>query len=408
MEWRESDGVRWLRGRPGRRRGPPSRPGSAASARRPSTASTSASSPTTTTTAVVENRRRLAAALGLDPARIPIGLQVHGAELAVHAGPQEPSPFAEPGSRDRPRSTATSSPRPGLAPLVFTADCLPVALAGPGGRGDAALRLARARGRDRRRRRRGGRRHRRRDRPRDRPLLLRGRRRGARRLRRTLGDGRSPTGPACSTCPRWRGGCWPRPGSSGSSRPGSAPAARPELFFSHRRDAGRTGRQGGLAWIEPGRPEVAELIHGIDPAKVARQPRAGARARPARASRSSSPAKYVPLEEMGALAEAGRDAWSARTASRTSPPSTSAGATPSTWDFIGNLQSRKVKQMLPLCRLIHSVATDSVLRAARQPRHAGDRGPDRGQRRRRGGQGRRRARRARRPSSSAARSGSAA
>jgi copper oxidase (laccase) domain-containing protein len=25
-----------------------------------------------------------------------------------------------------------------------------------------------------------------------------------------------------------------------------------ELFFSHRRDAGRTGRQGGLVWIEPG------------------------------------------------------------------------------------------------------------------------------------------------------------
>ncbi len=32
------------------------------------------------------------------------------------------------------------------------------------------------------------------------------------------------------------------------------------------------------------------------------------------------------------------------------------------WDFIGNLQSRKVKQSLPLCRLVHSVATDSALR----------------------------------------------
>jgi PLP dependent protein len=31
------------------------------------------------------------------------------------------------------------------------------------------------------------------------------------------------------------------------------------------------------------------------------------------------------------------------------------------WDFIGNLQSRKVKQLLPLCRLIHSVASDSAL-----------------------------------------------
>jgi hypothetical protein len=31
------------------------------------------------------------------------------------------------------------------------------------------------------------------------------------------------------------------------------------------------------------------------------------------------------------------------------------------WDFIGNLQSRKVKQLLPLCRLIHSVASESAL-----------------------------------------------
>ena len=27
-------------------------------------------------------------------------------------------------------------------------------------------------------------------------------------------------------------------------------SCNPELFFSHRRDAGRTGRQGGLAWID--------------------------------------------------------------------------------------------------------------------------------------------------------------
>jgi uncharacterized pyridoxal phosphate-containing UPF0001 family protein len=31
------------------------------------------------------------------------------------------------------------------------------------------------------------------------------------------------------------------------------------------------------------------------------------------------------------------------------------------WDFIGNLQSRKVKRILPLVRLIHSVASDSAL-----------------------------------------------
>jgi uncharacterized pyridoxal phosphate-containing UPF0001 family protein len=33
-----------------------------------------------------------------------------------------------------------------------------------------------------------------------------------------------------------------------------------------------------------------------------------------------------------------------------------------TWDFIGHLQSRKVKQVLPYVRLVHSVASDSVLR----------------------------------------------
>ena len=42
------------------------------------------------------------------------------------------------------------------------------------------------------------------------------------------------------------------------------------------------------------------------------------------------------------------------------------------WDFIGNLQSRKVKQLLPLCRLIHSVATDSALE---QLGHHGTRRP---------------------------------
>jgi uncharacterized pyridoxal phosphate-containing UPF0001 family protein len=32
-----------------------------------------------------------------------------------------------------------------------------------------------------------------------------------------------------------------------------------------------------------------------------------------------------------------------------------------TWDFIGNVQSRKLRDILPLVRLIHSVHSDSVL-----------------------------------------------
>jgi uncharacterized pyridoxal phosphate-containing UPF0001 family protein len=39
-----------------------------------------------------------------------------------------------------------------------------------------------------------------------------------------------------------------------------------------------------------------------------------------------------------------------------------------TWDFIGHVQSRKVKQIAPLARLIHSVCSDSVL--AQLERHA--------------------------------------
>ena len=70
--------------------------------------------------------------------------------------------------------------------------------------------------------------------------------------------------------------------------------------------------------------------------------------------------KYIRNEDMGALAEAGielvgenrlqdleakRERWGERFS----------------WDFIGNLQSRKVKRILPLVRLIHSVASDSAL-----------------------------------------------
>jgi uncharacterized pyridoxal phosphate-containing UPF0001 family protein len=70
--------------------------------------------------------------------------------------------------------------------------------------------------------------------------------------------------------------------------------------------------------------------------------------------------KYITTDDMGALAEAGidlvgenrlqdleekRERWAHRF----------------TWDFIGNLQSRKVKSLVPLVRLIHSVASESAL-----------------------------------------------
>ncbi|HWJ42463.1 MAG TPA: YggS family pyridoxal phosphate enzyme [Solirubrobacterales bacterium] len=112
---------------------------------------------------------------------------------------------------------------------------------------------------------------------------------------------------------------------------------------------------------------MVEPIHDIDPARLA------ANLEEARALAGDRPeilvaTKYVPLEEMGKLAEAGvrlvgenrqqdlaakRERW----------------GDAFEWDFIGNLQSRKLKLLLPGCRLIHSVATDSVL--AQLARHGG-------------------------------------
>jgi uncharacterized pyridoxal phosphate-containing UPF0001 family protein len=70
--------------------------------------------------------------------------------------------------------------------------------------------------------------------------------------------------------------------------------------------------------------------------------------------------KYVPVEEMGVLAEAGvrlvgENRLQEMEAKQERHRDDFA------WDFIGNLQSRKVKSLLPVCRLIHSVASDSVL-----------------------------------------------
>jgi YfiH family protein len=131
MEWRESGGVRWLEA---------SLPGATAAF---STRIGGISEPpfdglnlgvftADERSAVVENRRRLAAALGFQPERIAIGRQVHGVELATHSGPQLPSPFAEPGS-SIPEVDGHTTASSDLPLLVFVADCVPIALAGSGG-----------------------------------------------------------------------------------------------------------------------------------------------------------------------------------------------------------------------------------------------------------------------------------
>ena len=104
---------------------------------------------------------------------------------------------------------------------------------------------------------------------------------------------------------------------------------------------------------------MAELIHDIDPARV-RANLGDVRAEIGPEVEILVACKYVPLEEMGALAEAGVTLVGENRQQDLAAKHERWGEH-FTWDFIGNLQSRKVKQILPLVRLVHSVATDSVL-----------------------------------------------
>jgi YfiH family protein len=209
--------------------------------------------------AVIENRRRLAAALGFATDRVAIVRQVHGAELIPHSNPASlRCAFASyEGEKAEGGEARESVPdadghlvtEPGMAALVFVADCVPVALAGPDGaamlhcgrRGLAAGIIARGVEAT-------GATHAAigpsigpccyevgdevlgafgglgdgiaSDRMLDLPEV-------ARRLLREQGVERIETSGLCTSC-------------------------EPALFFSHRRDAGRTGRQAGLVWLEPG------------------------------------------------------------------------------------------------------------------------------------------------------------
>jgi uncharacterized pyridoxal phosphate-containing UPF0001 family protein len=70
--------------------------------------------------------------------------------------------------------------------------------------------------------------------------------------------------------------------------------------------------------------------------------------------------KYIRIGDMGALADAGIELVGENRLQDLEEKHAQFGDR-FTWDFIGNLQSRKVKDILPLVRLIHSVASDSAL-----------------------------------------------
>jgi uncharacterized pyridoxal phosphate-containing UPF0001 family protein len=101
------------------------------------------------------------------------------------------------------------------------------------------------------------------------------------------------------------------------------------------------------------------LIHGIEADTVrANLERVRERAGPDVEILAAT--KYIPVDEMGTLLEAGASLVGEN---RLQDLEQKQQRWPEgfTWDFIGNLQSRKVKQLLPRVRLVHSVASDSAL-----------------------------------------------
>jgi polyphenol oxidase len=198
---------------------------------------------------VIENRLRLATALGFPAERVTIGRQVHGSDLAAHAAPQRPSPYARPGS-PIPEVDGHVTAEPSLPLLVFVADCVPVALSGPNG---VAMLHCGWRGLA------GG-------------IVERG--------AEAVGATEAVIGPSIGPCCYEVGdevlGAFSDLGegvardrmldlpevarrrlrAAGVERiesSGLCTSCEAGLFFSHRRDAGRTGRQAGLVWREGGR-----------------------------------------------------------------------------------------------------------------------------------------------------------
>ncbi len=185
-------------------------------------------------------------------------------------------------------------------------------------------------------------------------LLLRGRRRGPRAFAGIPGGPcRPPSRPQGD-----RGPSAPRGGGGDRRRyrhlhdlrrPRAAvlPSARPR----------RHGPPGGRG--------VVDLIHGLRAEVVARNLE---RARAAIAAAGRDPAgveilaavKYLPAEELSALADGG---VTVAGENRAQELAVKAEAVPGrfSWDFIGHLQSRKVKDLLPHVRYIHSVGSASAL-----------------------------------------------
>jgi YfiH family protein len=77
---------------------------------------------------VTENRRRAAAEAAVEPDRMAMGWQVHGTDLREWTAPPPERAYAEPGGKDLERVDGHLTREDGLGLLVLVADCFPVAL----------------------------------------------------------------------------------------------------------------------------------------------------------------------------------------------------------------------------------------------------------------------------------------
>lgn len=192
MEWRESDGLRWLEA---------GLPGATAAF---------------TTRAFGSAKETLTplAALGIDPARIVSSRQVHGVELAFHGEGEVPAEADGHVVRDHE-----------TIGLVFGADCLPVAVAGP--QAAAILHCGR------------------------RGLEQDLARLGSAAVGATAAAIGPGIGPCCYEVDLWREARRQlhEAGVKAVESADLCTCCSPDLFFSHRRD-GDPRRQAGLVWLD--------------------------------------------------------------------------------------------------------------------------------------------------------------
>jgi YfiH family protein len=247
MDWNERDGVEWLEAElPGARAAFTTRTGG-------SSAGAFASLNLGLLTAddperVHANRNAVASALGVEPSGVASGKQVHGADVARQDEPVERSAWLLGADADPRLVDGWATSAEGVTPLVFVADCLPVALAGPCG---VAMVHCGWRGLA------GG-------------IVERGAREveavaaaigpgigpccfevGAEVLDEFSGLGEGIAAGRMVDLPEVAERLLRRAGVDRIERSGLCTYCEGELFFSHRRDGGLTGRQAGLVWRCP-------------------------------------------------------------------------------------------------------------------------------------------------------------